>query len=164
MWNLKKHIWPKHVESIPTGKINHQNKLVTGPVEIKTLITKEYKERLRSRPTHPDFKDIEEIKSEAFKIKLEKARQTKSSEWTIQDLEEVLRRVGQNKSRDPDGLNMSIFHVDCIGTNFKESLLVMFNQLKKHGIIPSFMKKQQFQQYPSLGQKIYFKIKGEYLH
>ena len=35
MWDLKKHIWPKHKEPIPTGKFNHQNKLVTGPEEIK---------------------------------------------------------------------------------------------------------------------------------
>ena len=47
MWNLKKQLWPKNTESIPTGKINHQGKLVTSPDEIKTLLSKEYEERLR---------------------------------------------------------------------------------------------------------------------
>ena len=159
MWNLKKHIWPKHKESIPTGKINHQNKLVTGPEEIKTLIEKEYRERLRPRPTHPDFKDIQIIKSEAFKIKLEKARQTKSSEWTMQDLEGVLGKVGQNKSTDPNGFNRSIFHLNCIGDNLKESLLVMFNKLKNQGIIPSFMKKATISTIPKPGSK--FLLKNE---
>ena len=46
MWKLKKRLWPKHKESIPTGKINHQGKLVTSPDEIKTLLANEYKERL----------------------------------------------------------------------------------------------------------------------
>ena len=78
MWKLKKHISPKHKESIPTGKINHQNKLITGPEEIKTLLAKEYRERLRPRPTHPNFVKIQQIKKEAFKNKLEMVRLTKS--------------------------------------------------------------------------------------
>ena len=110
MWNLKKQIWPKHRESIPTGKINHQNKLVAGPEEIKTLLAKEYKERLRPRPTHPEFEDIQKYKNDAFKMKLETSRQSKSSEWTMQELDKVLEGISQNKSQDPYGLNRSIFH------------------------------------------------------
>ena len=129
MWNLKKHIWLKHKESIPTGKINHQHNLVTGPEEIKTLLAKEYHERLRPRPTHPDFENIQKVKNKAFMIKINKARETKSCDWTIQDLDKVLKGVAQNKSGDPDGLNRSIFHPNCIGINLKESLLIMFNRL-----------------------------------
>ena len=90
--------------------INHQNKLVTGPEEIKTLLSKEYKERLRPRPTHPDFEDIQKYKNYAFKMKLEKSRQSNSSEWTMQEIDKVLEGIGQNKSQDPYGLNRSIFH------------------------------------------------------
>ena len=155
MWKLKKHISPKHRESIPTGKINHQNKLVTGPEEIKTLLDKEYRERLRPRPTHPNFVEIEQIKREAFKNKLNKARLTKSFKWNMHDLDKVLNIVGKNKSRDPDGLNRSIFHPNCIGQILKESLLIMFNELKNQGVIPCFMKKQQYPQYQNLGQSSY---------
>ena len=70
MWDLKKHMWPKHKESIPTGKINHIGKLVTSPEEIKMLLHKEYKERLRPRPLHPNLKHIEELKNISFHIKL----------------------------------------------------------------------------------------------
>ena len=63
MWNLKKHICPKHKESIPTGNINHQHKLATGPKEIKELLFKQYRVRLRPRPTHPDFKEIQQRKN-----------------------------------------------------------------------------------------------------
>ena len=111
MWNLKKHLWPKHKESIPTGKLNHQNKLVTGPEEIKLLFAKEYSERLRPRPTHPDFEDIEKIKHEVCEIRLNEAKHNKSSNWTMQDINKVLGDIRQNKSRDPDGLNRSIFHL-----------------------------------------------------
>ena len=62
MWDLKKHMWPKHKESIPTGKINHTGKLVTSPEDIKIIMHKEFHERLRSRPIHPSLKYIEKLK------------------------------------------------------------------------------------------------------
>ena len=68
MWKLKKKLWPKHSESLQTGKINHQGKLMTGPEDIKKLLGKEFSERLRSRPYHPNIKNIESIKKESFDI------------------------------------------------------------------------------------------------
>ena len=62
MWKLKQKLWPKKTESIPTGKINHKGKMVTAPDDIKNLLEKEYKERLRPRPNHPNLTDLEELK------------------------------------------------------------------------------------------------------
>ena len=69
MWKLKKKLWPKNRETIPTGKFNHQGRLVTCPQDIKNVLTKEYRERLRPRPSHPDFKNIDALKKESFKVK-----------------------------------------------------------------------------------------------
>ena len=97
MWKLKKRLWPKHKESIPSGKINHQGKLVTSPDEISTLLSKEYKERLRPRPEHPDFKDIFQIKNEAFIAKMEEAKANQSPDWKMSELNKVLDKIGKNK-------------------------------------------------------------------
>ena len=43
----------------PTAKKNHKGKLITGPSELKKLLAKEYKERLRSRPARPDMKEMQ---------------------------------------------------------------------------------------------------------
>ena len=72
-------------KTIPTGKFNHQGGLVTGPQDIKNLLAKEYSERLRPRPIHPDLKDINVLKKESFKVKLEEATKTKSPPWNMQD-------------------------------------------------------------------------------
>ena len=93
MWKLKKELWPKTKESIPTGKINHQGKLVTSPEDIKALLTKEYEERLRPRPVHPDFEGIFKIKEESFQVKLAEAKANSSPEWNMADLEEVLKKI-----------------------------------------------------------------------
>ena len=157
MWKLKKKLWPKQKESIPTGKTNHQGKLVTSPDEIKTLLSKEYKERLRPRPEHPGFKDIFKIKKEAFEEKMKEAKLNKSPEWTMKELEEVLQDVNPNKSRDPFGINRSIFHTKCIGNNLKESLLLMFNKIKEVGELPSFMKEATITTIPKSGSKMLLK-------
>ena len=105
MWNLRKKIWPKNQESIPTGKLNHTGKLVTGPQEIKTLLHKEYKERLRPRPTHPNLSHLNEIKNKSFEAKLKEAKKNKSPDWTMSELDVVLKDINKNKSRDPQGIN-----------------------------------------------------------
>ena len=47
MWKFKKKIWPKNKTSIPTGKFNHQGKLVTSPEDMKILLAKEYSEKFK---------------------------------------------------------------------------------------------------------------------
>ena len=93
MWKLKKELWPKTNESMPTGKINHQGKIVTSPDEIKSLLSKEYGERLRDRPAHPDFERIFETKKYSFRLKMEEANSNKSPDWKISELEDVLDEI-----------------------------------------------------------------------
>ena len=89
MWKLKKKLWPKLIESIQTGKLNHKGKLVTGPEDIKKLLKKEYSERLRDRPYHPNLKEIGMLKKEAFEAKLEEAKNNKSPDWNMTDLDTI---------------------------------------------------------------------------
>ena len=53
MWKQLKKLCPKFGRSLPTAKRNHKGKIVSGEREIKTLLAKEYRERLRSRPIRP---------------------------------------------------------------------------------------------------------------
>ena len=151
MWKLKNKLWPRHTESSNTGKINHQGKLITGPEDIKKLLAKEFSERLRPRPYHPNFKDIKMIKEEAFEVKLNQAKLNKSLDWNMTDLDIILKNINQNKSRDPEGLNRSIFHENCIGSNLKKSFLVMANKLKQIGFIPKFIKQATISPIPKAG-------------
>ena len=87
MWKHKKKLWPKVRETIPTGKLNHQGRLVTGSQDIKNLLAKEYSEKLRLRPIHTDLKDIDMLKKESFKVKLEEATKCKRPPWNTHDLD-----------------------------------------------------------------------------
>ena len=159
MWILKKRLWPKKNVTIQTGKINHQGKLVTSPEDIKSLLYKEYNERLRARPEHPKMKEIFEAKKKAFESKILEAKLNKTQDWTMSQLESVLTKIGHNKAQDPYGVNRSIFHINCIGNNLKESLLILFNKIKNQGEVPAFMKTAVISTIPKKGSK--FLLKNE---
>ena len=66
MWKLLNKLWPKNSNSLPTAKKNHRGKIVSGPLEIKLLLAKEYKDRLRCRPIRPDMKKMQKRKKRIF--------------------------------------------------------------------------------------------------
>ena len=71
----------------------------------------------------------------------------------------VMKKFGHNKSRDPEGLNRSIFHDNCVGRNLKLSLLMLFNKIKREGKVPQFMKSAVITTIPKKGSK--FVLKNE---
>ena len=70
---------------------------------------------MRSRPSHPEFLEIHKLKKSIFQLKLEKARATISNDWTMKELEDVLKNIKKGKSRDPEGISREIFHPTVIG-------------------------------------------------
>ena len=65
--------------------------------EIKTLLAKEYKERLRSRPFRPDMKSMKYRKKHIFQMKMKIAQSKRSPDWTVQNLDDVLSKLKNKK-------------------------------------------------------------------
>ena len=89
--------------TLPAAKRSHDGKLVSEPTELKKLLAKEYRERLRTRPVRPDLKQLENRKTIIFEMKMKLAESKSSTLWTILDLEEALADLKNNKSRDNEG-------------------------------------------------------------
>ena len=71
MWKMKKNIFPKKAQTIPSSKINYQGRLVSEPRELTQLLGEEYgKVRLRKRPTHPSNTEGKKIRNKLLKLKL----------------------------------------------------------------------------------------------
>ena len=77
--------------------------------------------------------------------------------FKMEELEEVLKGLKTNKARDPKGISRTIFKNNVIGTNLKESLLILFNKLKSAGKIPQFMRKATVITIPKKGKKTLLK-------
>ena len=92
-------ISPKVKPSLPTAKRNHKGNIVSGPKELKLLLAKEYKNRLRSRPVRPDLINMRIRKNILFSKKLKIAEAKKTPKWTKSDLEKALSDLKNDKSR-----------------------------------------------------------------
>ena len=154
VWKTMEKLWPKSGPSLPSAKINHVGKMISEPKELKALLAKEYKERLRMRPIRPDLRKIEMRKNEIFRMKIKIAEENCSKMWTMDQLESALKDLKNNKTRDNDGLINEIFKKGVIGDNLKESLLKMFNEMRRKRMIPSFMNVSNITTIPKKGSKL----------
>ena len=157
IWKLFKKLWPKHANVLPVAKKNHLGKIVSSPSEIKSLLSKEYKERLRNRPLKPEFQHLKDLKSEIFQLKMKNAEKNASAPWKMSHLESALSHLKNNKSRDPEGYINEIFKCDVAGQNLKQSLLVMCNKLKQEKKISDFMNIANITTVPKKGSRLLLK-------
>ena len=154
MWKVLKTICPKQKPNLPTAKKNFKGKIVSSKKDIKNLLANEFKNRLRSRPYREDLNLTKIRRKIIFDLKYELSQNNKSQLWTIKDLEKALKDLKRNKSRDSEGLVNEIFKNDVIGSNLKESLLIMFNSLKKENMIAEFMNHANISTVPKKGPAI----------
>ena len=82
------------------------------------------------------------------------ANSSESPMWTMRDLDRVLSKLKNNKSRDFDGFVNEIFKKNVIGENLKKSLLQMCNKLKLNKLIPIFFNFANITTVPKKGSRI----------
>lgn len=140
VWNTLKKICPKFKTPVPIAKKNFKGKLITNSDEIKALLIQEYTHRLRTRPIRPDLGDIRNRKNEIFKLHLKLTVDISTNPWTLKDLERALASLKNNKARDPAGYVNEIFKEEIIGTDLKNSILIMMDKIKTKKNIPDFMR------------------------
>ena len=73
----------------------------------------------------------------------------------MQNLEKALVDLKTGRSRDPESLINEIFKKNVIGTDLKQSLLLMFNKIKKSQEIPEFMNLANITTVPKKGSKLH---------
>ena len=59
----------------------------------------------------------------------------------MEDLEYVLTRLKEGKTRDPNGWVNELFSNGVAGKHLKTSLLTLFNKMKMENYIPDFIRK-----------------------
>ena len=151
VWKLLKSIGPRFNNLVPIAKRNHRGKIISNSDQIKILLAKEYKQRLRARPKRSDLGNLIIRRNEIFKLQMKIAERNKNQDWNLSDLEKALKDLKNNKSRDHAGFVNEIFKPGVIGSDLKKSLLTMFNSLKKENLIPNFMKYANITTIPKKG-------------
>ena len=73
-------------------------------------------------------------------MRIEHARKHKSEEFTMAELEKVLKNLKNDKSKDFNGYINELFKEGVAGKDLKQSLLMMFNQMKNELVIPECLR------------------------
>ena len=78
-------------------------------------------------------------REDLWQKRFEEAQGNVTPDWTMQDLEVVLKQLKNKKSRDPLRLADELFKPENAGEDLKLALLKMSNEIKKQQIFPRSM-------------------------
>ena len=87
------------------------------------------------------LKQLEKDTSTLCEIRVRTSQSNKTQEWTMEDLQEVLKQLGNDKSRDPEGHINEIFIDSVAGTDLVEATLKSMNLIKKKQKYPHILEK-----------------------
>ena len=153
LWKMKQRFCPTTTDP-PTAKLDDTGNLITSPEGLKRLYLNTYIKRLSHREMKTEYLDIYFLKSELWKSRLANIRKIKSPAWDMEQLDVVLKSLKNNKTMDPNGMINEIFKDGCIGSDLKEALLIMLNEVKSQHIIPNFMSLQNISTIFKSGSKL----------
>ena len=109
IWNIKRKIYKPQNSSYPVAKYNPEGRLVTDSNELKSLTLEHFKNRLRNRPIHQGFENLKCLKEELCQKLIQLVKMIPYKEWTMNQLENVLKTIKKNKAQDPYGLIGELF-------------------------------------------------------
>ena len=128
IWKLKKQLFPRSRDP-PTAMMDDSGNLVTNTEEIKDMAVKAYEHRLRNRPMKEGMEKIKEAKENVSQKVMEAARNNKTDPWDMDDLDIVLAKLKNNKSRDPHGLANELFKEETAGEDLRLAILHLMNRI-----------------------------------
>ena len=77
---------------------------------------------------------------ELWKIRMENIKIVKTPQWNLEQLDEVLKSLKNNKTYDPHMMINELFKVGCIGEDLEEAILLLVNGIKEELQLPEYFK------------------------
>ena len=116
--------------------LDEMGNLVTTKKALEELTLRMYRERLKPNKINQNLILHQVQHEELWKQQLLEAQANVAPEWTMPDLEVVLRQLKNNKSRDPMHFSNELFQPENAGADLKQAVLKMSNQIKKQQVFP----------------------------
>ena len=139
LWNLKKQLFPQSRDP-PTAMLDPRSgQLLTNEEHIQEAALFTYKKRLENKPIRNNLEHIKIAKEKLCEKLLKVARNNKTPEWKMKDLDKVLKQLKHNKSRDPLGYCNELFRPEVAGDDLKLAILKLMNKIKEEQVYPDCM-------------------------
>ena len=127
MWQVRKSVSPR-AKDPPMAKHDTSGNLITTKEPLKKLYLETFVDRLRTRDIIPGLNYLKELNEELWDERMEQISENKTPDWTLENLEVVLKSLKNGKARDPMGFTNEIFKER--GIDLKRSILKLMNQIK----------------------------------
>ena len=135
-WKIKKKMCPKSKEP-PVAMLDGHGNLLTSDKAIQERALEVFTKRLSPNEMKPHIKHMEQTTNKLCERRLEQTKNNKSKPWTIEDLEDVLKGLEKDKSRDALGHANEILRNDVAGKDLKLAILKMMNLMKRKSHFPT---------------------------
>ena len=110
--------------------------LLTNDIAIEKRVLEAYSERLKPNIIQSHLESYETIVNKLCESRLKLTQLNKSEPWAMQDLEEAMKNLDVDKSRDAIGHANEIFKEGVAGTDLKSTVLIPMNRIKSEQIFP----------------------------
>ena len=138
LWRILKILNPKYNDP-PTAVLDGKGNFITTTEGIKKVSMEHFSKVLSDLPIEEDLEDLRKEKEKLCEERMKICKDNKTSPWTMEYLEIVLRKLKLNKSRDLYGLTNDLFRLDRIGNDLKLAILKLMNRIKQEQIYPSLL-------------------------
>ena len=136
LWKLKKKLSPICREP-PTAMVNKEGKLLTSPKQIEALAIEIFEDRLKNKPINENlYNKMKKTKDDLCNLRFKFTKNNKTPDWTMKELNLVLKQLKNNKSRDPFGYINELFKNGVAGEDLKAAVLKLMNRIKSEQIYP----------------------------
>ena len=135
MWSLKKKLQGT-VQEPPTAMMDEHGNMVTTKKGLEELTLRMYRNRLKPNAIKENLRMHQVQQEELWEKRLHEAQANITPNWTMLDLEVVLRQLKNNKSRDPMQFSNELFKTENVGIDLKLAVLKMSNEIKKQQVFP----------------------------
>ena len=102
-----------------------------GPAK-KSVILDHFQHRMRKRGVKDEIREIEKNNNELFEKRLNETKKVKSPPFNMIELNKVLKSLKTGKSKDHENYVCELFKPCVIGSDLKNSILIMMNHMKNH--------------------------------
>ena len=132
-WKLKKKICPKSKDP-PAAMFSSKGELLTNKKEIEERAVEVYTDRLKPNKIVHHLESYEETENKLCELRLKISKLNKTKPWTNEDLEQVIKDLDKDKSRDAIGHANEL--LKCAGCDLKWAVLRLRNHIKSKHELP----------------------------
>ena len=136
-WKLKKRICSKNRDH-STAMEDINGNLLTNKGEIERRALEVYTERFKPNNIEEHLKSYEDLENKLCKSRLKLSKINKTNPWTIDDLNQAIKDLDNNKSRDAIGHANEL--LKCAGCDLKLAVLKLMNHIKNTQTYPEALK------------------------